>query len=79
MKPFDDFDPKQTKEDILNAITAIMVMTVGPEQVDSLYHETWILKPIAMIQTALIGPAQQWFSHVPLEMKKNWQAFCREF
>ena len=31
-----------------------------------------------MIQTALIAPAQQWYSHSPLE-KKNWQAFCREF
>ena len=32
-----------------------------------------------MVQTALIGPAQQWYSHIPLEIKKNWQAFCREF
>ena len=32
-----------------------------------------------MIQTALIGPAQQWYSHLPLDIKKNWQAFRREF
>ena len=32
-----------------------------------------------MIQTALIGPAQQWYSHLPLDIKKNWQTFCREF
>ena len=30
---------------------------------------------IAMIQTALIGPAQQ---YLPLDIKKNWQAFRRE-
>ena len=35
-------------------------MTASPEQTDSPNHETWILKQIAMIQTALIGPAQQW-------------------
>ena len=56
-----------------------MVMTAGPEQTDSPYHEAWILKRIAMIQTALIGPAQQWYSHPPLEIKKNWQSFCRKF
>ena len=38
-----------------------------------------MLKRIAMIQTALIGPAQQWYSHVPLDIKKIWRAFCREF
>ena len=56
-----------------------MVMTAGPEQNDSPFHEAWILKRIAMIRTALIGPAQQWYSHLPLQIKKNWQALCREF
>ena len=32
-----------------------------------------------MIQTPLIGSTQQWYSHLPLDIKKNWQAFCREF
>ena len=36
-----------------NAITAIMVMKAGSEQVDSAYHEAWILKRIGMIRTAL--------------------------
>ena len=54
-----------------------MVMTAGPEQTDSPFHEAWILKRIAMTQTALIGPAQEWYSHLPLDIK-NWQAFCRE-
>ena len=56
-----------------------MVMTLGPEQTDSPYHEAWILKRIAIIQTALIGPAQQRYSHLPLEIKKKRQAFCRIF
>ena len=45
-----------------------MAMTAGPEQTDSAFHEAWILKRIAMIQTALIGPAQQWYSHLPLDI-----------
>ena len=61
-----------------NAMTVNMVMTAGPEQTDSAYQEAWILKQIAMIQTALIGPAQQWYSYLPLEIKNKWQAFCRE-
>ena len=46
-------------------------MTAGPEQTESPFHEAWILKRIAMIQTALIGPAQQWYSHLSLDIKKN--------
>ena len=56
-----------------------MVMTAGPGQTDSPYHEAWVLKRIALVQTALIGPAQHWYSHLPLDIKKNWQAVCREF
>ena len=55
-----------------------MVMTSGPEQTDSPFHEAWILKQIAMIQTALIDPAQHWYSHLPLDIEKNWQAFFSE-
>ena len=79
LRPFDGTDPTYTTEVFLNAITANMVMTAEPEQTDSLYHEAWILKRTAMMQMALIGPAQQWYSHLPLEIKKNWQAFCRNF
>ena len=79
LRPFDGTDPTNTTEDFLNAITANVVMTAGPKKTDSPFHEAWILKKIAMIQTALIGPAQQWYSHLPLDIKKNWQTFCREF
>ena len=42
--PFDGFDPTYTTEDFLNAITANMVLAAGPEQMDSPFHEAWILK-----------------------------------
>ena len=51
----------------------------GPNRVDLRYHEAWILKRIAMIQTALIGPAQQCYSHLPLKIRKNWPTLCRRF
>ena len=79
LRPFDGIDPTYTTEDFLNAITANMVMTAGPEQTDSSYHEALILKRIAMIQTALIGPAQQWYSHLPLDIKKDSQPFAANF
>ena len=79
LRPFVGTDPTYTTEDFLNDITANMVMTAGPEQTDSPFREAWFLKRIAMIQSALIGPAQQWYSHLPLHIKKDRQAFCREF
>ena len=59
LRPFGCTDLTYTTEDFLNAITASMVMTAGPEQTDSTYHEAWKLKRFAMIQAALIGPAPQ--------------------
>ena len=79
LRLFDDTDPTYTTENFLNAITAKMLMTAGPEQTGSPFLEGWILKRIAMIQTSLIGPSQQWYSHLPLDIKKNWQTICREF
>ena len=79
LRPFDGTDPTYTTEDFLNAITANRVMTAGTDQTDSPFHEAWILKRIAMLQTARIGPALQWYSHLPLDIKKNWQAFFGEF
>ena len=79
LRPFDSTDPTYTTEDFLNATTANMLKTAGPEQTDSPIRENRILKRIAMIQTALIGPAQQWYSHLLLDIEKDWQAFCREF
>ena len=71
LRPFDGTEPTQTTEDFLNAITANMVMRAEPEQTDSIYHEIWILTRIAIIQTALNGPEQQWYSQLPLNIKKK--------
>ena len=36
LRPFDGTETTYTREDFLNAITANMVMTAGPEQTDPL-------------------------------------------
>ena len=48
-----------------------MVVIAETEQVDSPYYEALVPKRISMIQMALIGPAQQCCSHLPLEIKKT--------
>ena len=76
LRSFDGTDPTYTTEDFLKAITANMVITAGSEQIDSPYQQAWNLKRIAMTQTALIGPAQQWYSHLPQEKKKTGKRFA---
>ena len=71
IRPFDCADPTYLTEDFLSDITANKVITARPEQTDSPFHEAWILKRIAMIQTALNGPVQQWYSHLSLEIRKE--------
>ena len=39
LRPFDGTDPNYTTENFLNAITANMVMTARPKQIDSPYHK----------------------------------------
>ena len=41
---FDGTEPTYTTEDFLNAIKVSLLMTAGPEQADSPYNESWILK-----------------------------------
>ena len=43
LRPFDGTDPTYTTKGFLNDITANIVMTAGPEQTDSPFHEAWIL------------------------------------
>ena len=77
-RPFDVTEPTYTTDGFLNAITGNLVITAGPEPVESPYHETWILKKIAGIQPALIGPPQQWYLHLRLEMRKTGQCFAEK-
>ena len=72
-KFFDGTDHLYTREDFLNAITGNMVMIAGTGQTDLPFDEAGIKI------TALFGPTQQRRKHLPLESKKNWQAYLAGF
>ena len=81
-KPLMDYtgtDPEYSVEDYLNAVTANLILNIGPEPVNTPLHQNWIHKRTALIQTTLDGAAQKWFSVLPIEIKSYWKRFTQEF
>ena len=71
--------PEYSVEDYLNAVTANLILNIGPEPINTPLHQNWIHRRTALIQTTLDGAAQKWFSVLPLEIKSNWKRFTQEF
>ena len=74
-----DTDPEFSVEDYLNAVTAELILDVGPEPVNTPLYQNWIHNRTALIQTTLDGAAQKWFSVLPIEIKSDWKRFTQEF
>ena len=72
-------DPEYSVEDYLNAVTANLILNIGPEPINTPLHQNWIHRRTALIQTTLDGAALKWFSVLPLEIKSNWKRFTQEF
>ena len=72
-------DPEYSVEDYLNAVTAILILNIGPEPINTPLHQNWIHRRTALIQTTLDGAAQKWFSLLPIEIKSDWKRFTQEF
>ena len=72
-------DPDYFIEDYLNAVTAKLILNIGPEPVNTPFHQNWIHRRTALIQTTLDGAAQKWFSVLPIEIKSDWKRFTQEF
>ena len=72
-------DPEYSVEDYLNAITANLILYIGPEPINSPLHQNWIQRRTALIQTTLDGAAQKWFSVLPIDIKSDWKRFTQEF
>ena len=72
-------DPEHSVEDYLNAVTANLILTIGPESINSPFHQNWIHRRTALIQTTLDGAAQKWFSVLPIDVKSDWKRFTQEF
>ena len=75
---FTGIDPEYSVEDYLNAVTANLILNIGPEPINTPLHQIWIHRCTALIQTTLDGAAQKWFSVLP-EIKSNWKRFTQEF
>ena len=51
-------DPEYSDEDYLNAVTANLILNIGPEPINTPLHQNWIHRRTALIQTTLDGAAQ---------------------
>ena len=63
---FTGTDPEYSVEDYLNAVTANLILNIGPEPINTPLHQNWIHRRTALIQTTLDGAAQKWFSVLPI-------------
>ena len=61
--------PEHSVEDYLNAVTANLILNIGPEPSHTPLHQNWIRT--ALIQTTLDGSAQKLFSVLPIEIKSD--------
>ena len=48
---FTGTDPEYSVEDYLNALTANLILNIGPEPINTPLHQTWIHRRTALIQT----------------------------
>ena len=76
---FTGTDLEYSVEDYLNAVTANLILNIGPEPIITPLHQNWIHRRIALIQTTLDSAAQKWFSVLPIETKSDWKSFTHEF
>ena len=76
---FTGIDPKYSVEDYLNAVTANLILNIGPEPINTPLHQNWIHGRTALIQTTLDGAAQKWFSVLPIDIKTDWKKFTQKF
>ena len=75
---FTGTDPEYSVEDYLNAVTANLILNIGPEPINTPLHQNWIHRRTALIQTTLVGAAQKWFPVLPIERKTDWKRFTQE-
>ena len=76
---FTGTDPECSVEDYLNAVTASLILNIGPEPVNKQLHRNWNHTRTALIQTTPDGAAQKMFSVVPIDIKSDWKRFKRDF
>ena len=75
---FTRIDPEYSVEDYLNAVTANLILNLGPKPINRPLHQKWIHRRTALIQTTLDGAAQKCFSVLPIDIKSDWKRFTQE-
>ena len=76
---FSGTDPEYSVEDYLHAVTANLILNIGPEPVNTPLRQNWIHRRTALIQATLDGAARKWFTVLPLYIKSDWKRFTKEF
>ena len=76
---FTGTEPENAVEDYLKAVTANLILNIGPEPINTPLHRNWIHRRTALIQTILDGAARKWFSVLPIDIKSDWKRFTQEF
>ena len=71
-------NPENSVEDFLNAVTANLILNVGPEPVNTPSHLNWLQRRTALIQTTLDGAAQKKFSVLTIDIKSDWKRLTQE-
>ena len=56
---FTGTDPEYSLEDYLNAVTANLILNIGPQPINTILHKNLIHRCIALIQTTLDGAVQK--------------------
>ena len=73
-------DPENSVEDYLNAVTANLILNIGPERINTPLHQNWIHRRSALLQNILkIGTAQKRFSVLPIDTKWDLKRFTQKF
>ena len=62
----------------MNAVTANLILNIGPELINTPLHQNWTHRRTMLIQTTFDGAAQKWFSLLPLDIKSDWKRFTKE-
>ena len=76
---FTGTDPEYSVEDYSNAVTANLILNIGPEPINTPLHQNWIHRRTALIKTTLDGAAQKRFSNLPIEKNSDWKSFTQKF
>ena len=79
MMVFTGTDPEYSVEDYLIAVTANLVLNIGPEPINTPLHQNWIHRRTALIQTTLDGAAQKWFSVLSIEINQTGKNLHENF